>query len=150
MRLSKACWRCAVALHWVGENGGPCFRRSFIQCPSVQVPPPAPASPYMTCLNVQGNVVWSTWGQRPAEADQSYGKLLRNSDPQAQSAPKGASCTCKGTWFGRPGVRGLQELANHMGNFWQTRAHEHVATPKEGTLSHGHQFPERFDQFASC
>ena len=41
-------------------------------------------------LHLQGNVVWSTWGQRQAEAGQSYGKLLGNSDPQAQSAPEGA------------------------------------------------------------
>ena len=26
-------------------------------------------------------------------------------------------CTCKGTWFDRPGGRGRQKLANHMGNF---------------------------------
>ena len=55
---------------------------------------------------------------------------LGNSDPQAHSAPKGASCTCKGTWFGQPGGRGRQKLAIHMGNFWETQTLKHIAHPR--------------------
>ena len=40
-------------------------------------------------------------------------------------------CTREGTWFGRPGGRGRQKLANHMGNFWETQIPEHLAHPRE-------------------
>ena len=41
------------------------------------------------------------------------------------------SCTCKGTWFGRPGGRGWQKLANYIGNFWETHTLKHRAHPRE-------------------
>ena len=45
---------------------------------------------------MQADVVWSTWGQRPAEAGKLYGKLSGNSDHQAQSAHKGAQFASNG------------------------------------------------------
>ena len=50
------------------------------------------------------------------------------------------SCTCEGTWFGRPGGRGRQKLANHMGNFWETQTLKHRAHPRErSSTSNGAQ-----------
>ena len=47
-------------------------------------------------LHAQADVVWSTWGQRPAEAGKSYAKLSGNSDHLAQSEPKGAQFASSG------------------------------------------------------
>ena len=50
-------------------------------------------------------------------------------------------CTCKGTWFGRPGGRGRQKLANHMGNFWETQTLKHRAHPRgRSSTSNGAQW----------
>ena len=49
-------------------------------------------------------------------------------------------CTSEGMWFGRPGGRGRQKLANHMGNFWETQILKHRAHPRErSSTSNGAQ-----------
>ena len=44
-------------------------------------------------------------------------------------------CTNKGTWFGRPGGRVWQTLANSMGNFWETLAHRRTEHPRKRVSS---------------
>ena len=84
----------------------------------------------------------STWMRHGVDSHETLGKLGLPRSGDLLAGGKLAKTfwevmsmhdhwTCKGTWFGRPGGRGRQKLANHMGNFWETEAFEHRAHPRE-------------------
>ena len=93
----------------------------------------------------------STWMRHGVDSQETLGKLGLPWSGDLLAGGKVAipfwelvsihdRCTCEGTWFGRPGGRGRQKLANHMGNFWETQTLKHRAHPRErSSTSNGAQ-----------